>query len=135
MPSNFISIFRNYLVSLKPLVQHNVANNQYSAQNLLSLCIQDSLQWYFDSGLVDWNNRPKWWSLIRIFCTTSRLLLYAILIFIYIFKKENILTFVLYFFSKQTWKKCERRFSCNIGPIVKVNINSKSICYKRLRTL
>ena len=60
MPPDFISTFRDYLVPLRPLVQHNVANNQYSAQNLLSLCMRDSLQWYSDPGLVDWNNRPEW---------------------------------------------------------------------------
>ena len=59
-PPDFISAFRDYLVPLRPLVQHNVANNQYSAQNLLSLCMRDSLQWYSDPGLVDWNNRPEW---------------------------------------------------------------------------
>ena len=59
-PSDFISAFRDYLIPLRPLVQHNVANNQYSAQNLLSLCMRDSLQWYSDPGLVDWNNRPEW---------------------------------------------------------------------------
>src|SRR5438034_1818185 len=59
-PPDFISAFRDYQVPLRPLVQHNVANNQYSAQNLLSLCMRDSLQWYSDPGLVDWNNRPEW---------------------------------------------------------------------------
>ena len=37
------------------------------------------------------------------------------------------------FFPEQSLEKCERRSSCNTGPVLKVNINVKSICYEGLR--
>src|SRR3954447_18391148 len=39
------------------------------------------------------------------------------------------------FFSQTNVKKCERASSCNTGPTVKVDIDGKSICCERLRTL
>ncbi len=39
------------------------------------------------------------------------------------------------FFSNKHKKKCERKFTCNIEPTLKVNSDDRSICYERLKTL